>query len=342
MVVQDIETVGLAAYRVLFEHNPEGVLFSTPDGRISAANPAACALLDMSGEEICQLGRDGLVDQEDPRWTIAVAERDRTGSSVAVARLRRGDGRFIDIETTSRLFQDENGSVQILSILHDITGRIAIERDPQIGAAAPDGGHEVLEILEDRGIRMMIGKRPVALTKQVRRIEAEPPEQLARDERARAVPAVEDDPEPPGERPGAGDHVIDVAIDDRRRSHGPVALRKIAAVDGLPQRLDAIPMQRIGPHAQLEPVVLGRIMRPGDLDAGNDRLVIERPIEQRSRHDTHVDDVHTAAGEPLHHRLTERAPARPVVPANGHRSGDATRRQQGGKPLADRPRHALR
>jgi PAS domain-containing protein len=62
MVVQDTETVGLAAYRVLFEHNPEGVLFSTPDGRISAANPAACALLDMSGEEICQLGRDGLVD----------------------------------------------------------------------------------------------------------------------------------------------------------------------------------------------------------------------------------------------------------------------------------------
>jgi diguanylate cyclase (GGDEF)-like protein/PAS domain S-box-containing protein len=129
MVVQDTETVGLAAYRVLFEHNPEGVLFSTPDGRISAANPAACALLDMSGEEICRLGRDGLVDQEDPRWTIAVAERDRTGSSVAVARLRRGDGRFIDIETTSRLFRDENGSVRILSILHDVTGRIAVERE---------------------------------------------------------------------------------------------------------------------------------------------------------------------------------------------------------------------
>ena len=135
MVVQDTETVGLAAYRVLFEHNPEGVLFSAPDGRISAANPAACALLDMSGEEICQLGRDGLVDQEDPRWTIAVAERDRTGSSVAVARLRRGDGRFIDIETTSRLFRDENGSVQILSILHDITGRVAVEREmEELGA----------------------------------------------------------------------------------------------------------------------------------------------------------------------------------------------------------------
>jgi diguanylate cyclase (GGDEF)-like protein/PAS domain S-box-containing protein len=129
MVVQDTEMVGLAAYRVLFEHSSEGVLFSTPEGRITAANPAACAMLAMSGEEICRLGRDGLVDQEDPRWTIALAERDRTGSSVAVARLRRGDGRYIDIETTSRLFQDENGSVRILSILRDIAGRIAVERE---------------------------------------------------------------------------------------------------------------------------------------------------------------------------------------------------------------------
>ncbi len=129
MVVQDTETVGIAAYRVLFQHNSEGVLFSTPDGRITAANPAACAMLDMSGEEICELGRDGLVDHEDPRWRIAAAERDRTGSSVGVARLRRGDGRFIDIETTSRLFEDESGSTQILSILRDITGRIAIERE---------------------------------------------------------------------------------------------------------------------------------------------------------------------------------------------------------------------
>ena len=129
MVVQDTGTVGIAAYRVLFEHSSEGVLFSTPDGRITAANPAACALLDMSAEEICRLGCDGLVDQEDPRWRIAVAERDRTGSSVGVARLRRGDGRYIDIETTSRLFRDEDGSVQVFSILHDITSRTAIERE---------------------------------------------------------------------------------------------------------------------------------------------------------------------------------------------------------------------
>ncbi len=129
MVVQDTGTVGVTASRVLFEHSSDGVLFFTPNGRITAVNPAACALLDMSADEICRRGCEGLVDQEDPRWKIAVAERDRTGSSMGVARLRRGDGRYIDIETTARLFHDDDGSVMVFTILRDITSRTAIERE---------------------------------------------------------------------------------------------------------------------------------------------------------------------------------------------------------------------
>ena len=34
--------IGPGAYRALYEHNPDGVLFTAPDGRVFAANPAAC------------------------------------------------------------------------------------------------------------------------------------------------------------------------------------------------------------------------------------------------------------------------------------------------------------
>jgi diguanylate cyclase (GGDEF)-like protein/PAS domain S-box-containing protein len=129
MVAQDTDTVGLAGYRVLFTRSSEGVLFCTQEGQITAANPAACALLDMSAEDICALGRDKLVDQEDPRWTLAVAERERTGWAVGVARLRRGDGRFIELEMTTMQFRGEDGAPQTCCILHDMTGRLAVERE---------------------------------------------------------------------------------------------------------------------------------------------------------------------------------------------------------------------
>ena len=132
MVMQDAvstERIGVSAYRVMFEHSSEGVLLSTADGRITAANPAAGAMLGHTLDEICRLGHAGLFDEEDPRWKLGVAERDRTGSTVSVARLRGGDGRMIDVEVTSLRFRDADGSTQICSILHDISGRSAIERE---------------------------------------------------------------------------------------------------------------------------------------------------------------------------------------------------------------------
>ena len=132
MVIHEMigaERVGIAAYHAMFEHTSEGVLFSTPDGRVTAANPAAAVLLGLGRDDICKLGMAGLVDHEDPRWGLAIAERNRSGSWVGMVRFRRGDGRMVDMETTTRTFRDRGGAVQILSILHDVTGRLAAERE---------------------------------------------------------------------------------------------------------------------------------------------------------------------------------------------------------------------
>jgi len=132
MVVQDTEGVALAAYRVVFEHSPDGVLIHTPEGRVLAANPAACAMLDLSAERICAHpfeGPGGLVDEEDPRWMLAVAERRRSGVSTGTFRIRSGRGRFVELDMTTRVFRSEHDAEQMCSILHDSTSRNALERE---------------------------------------------------------------------------------------------------------------------------------------------------------------------------------------------------------------------
>ena len=45
MAVRETDTVGSAAYRILFEHSSEGVLFCTQDGRITppTRRPPPCS-----------------------------------------------------------------------------------------------------------------------------------------------------------------------------------------------------------------------------------------------------------------------------------------------------------
>jgi diguanylate cyclase (GGDEF)-like protein/PAS domain S-box-containing protein len=129
LAMQETDTVGTTAYRAVFEHATDGMLFASADGRITAVNPAACSLLAMTADELRALAYDDLIDHEDPRWQLAVAERDRTGSSFGVARLRRGDGRFVELETNNRRLLDTDGSVRLFTILRDITSRVEIERE---------------------------------------------------------------------------------------------------------------------------------------------------------------------------------------------------------------------
>jgi diguanylate cyclase (GGDEF)-like protein/PAS domain S-box-containing protein len=129
MVVHHMEAVGPAGSRILFEHSSDGVLFVTEDGRIAAANPAACELLETSLEELSAMCFDELLDPDDPRWNIAAAERDRTGSACSVGRLRRRDGRYIELEAASRRFREDDGSVRVCTVLRDLTSRIAVARE---------------------------------------------------------------------------------------------------------------------------------------------------------------------------------------------------------------------
>jgi diguanylate cyclase (GGDEF)-like protein/PAS domain S-box-containing protein len=121
-------TLGTEAYRALYEESPDGVLFTVPDGRVIAANQAACEILRLTEREICSLGRPGLADPTDPRWDQLVAERDRVGHVRGVARMVRGDLTAIEVEVNAKIFADNNGEQRTCTVLRDVTERMATER----------------------------------------------------------------------------------------------------------------------------------------------------------------------------------------------------------------------
>lgn len=130
MAADDTDSIrlGPAAYQALYENSPDGVLFTVPDGRVVAANPAACAILGMTEADICRAGRQGLADADDPRWDELLAIRTRQGHASGVARMRRGDGELIEVEMSAKVFSEGDGQLRTCTIIRDVTARVTMER----------------------------------------------------------------------------------------------------------------------------------------------------------------------------------------------------------------------
>jgi PAS domain S-box-containing protein len=110
-------------YRSLFESSIDGILLTAPDGSILAANPAACRMLGRTEEEICAVGRKGVIDPADPRLPAALAERTRTGRFTGELTHRRKDGTKFPAEVTTSIFKDKDGREQTCVIIRDVTER---------------------------------------------------------------------------------------------------------------------------------------------------------------------------------------------------------------------------
>lgn len=115
-------------YRAIFDYSIDGAMITVPDGRILAANPAACAIFRASEEEICRRGRQGFSDESDPRWGPALEERRRTGRVEAVVPMVRADGAPFFAEVSSAVFAGESGEARTCVIFRDVTERIRLEQ----------------------------------------------------------------------------------------------------------------------------------------------------------------------------------------------------------------------
>jgi len=115
-----------ARFHSLFDSSADGILLTIPDGRILAANQAACRMLGRTEAEICAVGRAGIVDMQDPNVGGLIAERARTGSAHGEMALIRRDGSRFPVEVSSAIFATAEG-LRTSMVIRDITERKRVE-----------------------------------------------------------------------------------------------------------------------------------------------------------------------------------------------------------------------
>ena len=137
-------------FRGLFENSTNAVFLTIPDGSIVAANPAACALLGWTEEELCGMDSSAIMDTSDSRVSEAVEERRRTGfiQGWELTAIRK-DGKRIPIEVDSAIIPGE--PARSFAMWRDITDRKQDEEALRQQARLLDLSREAILVWEFRG-----------------------------------------------------------------------------------------------------------------------------------------------------------------------------------------------
>ncbi|HKJ79134.1 MAG TPA: PAS domain S-box protein, partial [Prolixibacteraceae bacterium] len=113
----------------ILENSMDGILLTAPDGSIFSANPAACEMFGRSEKELCEVGKEGVVDLNDARLSTFLKVRKEKRKAKTEINLVRADGSKFPAEVSSAIFIDKDGNSKSSMIIRDITERKKIEEE---------------------------------------------------------------------------------------------------------------------------------------------------------------------------------------------------------------------
>ncbi len=113
-------------YRTIFDTCLDGILLTNKDNIILSANPSACYLLGRTGEELCGVGMNEVVDLNSKVKSIN-KEIEKTGSYKGELIFKRKDGTKFPAEVTSNLYGGYKGNILYSVFIRDIIERKKVE-----------------------------------------------------------------------------------------------------------------------------------------------------------------------------------------------------------------------
>jgi PAS domain S-box-containing protein len=119
------------SYKMIFESSLDAILLTRPDGTIFYANSAAEEMYGYTQKEICDLGRSGIVDTDDPNLSVILEERARLGKSKGELTLIKKNGSKFPGEVSTSIFTDTNNNENTFMTIRDITQRKLNEKITQ-------------------------------------------------------------------------------------------------------------------------------------------------------------------------------------------------------------------
>ena len=115
-----------ARFRALFENSMDAVFLSESDGVMSSANPEACAMFQMTEEELCRVGRKGIMNLAGSCVHAAVGKRHESGKVRCELTAVRKDGTIFPVEVSSVIF---DAPCHSFVVLRDLTERKHAEEE---------------------------------------------------------------------------------------------------------------------------------------------------------------------------------------------------------------------
>ena len=139
-----------ARYRSLFEQSPDGILVSGRGFEILDANPAFCALLGYTVEELRAMPYESLLEAPDRARYLAVRDGLRLMAHpwIAERRMVAKDGSIRVVELSTGQLPDGNG----LITFRDLTARVAAETEVRRMAAAIEAAEDLVRIDDASGV----------------------------------------------------------------------------------------------------------------------------------------------------------------------------------------------